>query len=207
MHSTQKQLLDLSGEYNFGGMTLREIGELVGESHPQKIKHHLDQLKKKGFIREGMSGSIQPAQKASGEFIHIPLVGRANCGEALSFAEEDFNGYLTVSRNVVPRSEDLYAVRAVGDSMNEAQATANKKAINDGDYAIIDPRAKVPKDGDYVLSVIDGSANIKKFYKDGDQIILRSESSRDYPPIVIHKKDYDQKYMIAGEIVGVIKGI
>lgn len=36
---------------NIGRWTLREIGALVGEKSPQKIKHHITQLEKRGLIR------------------------------------------------------------------------------------------------------------------------------------------------------------
>ena len=51
MHKIQQNILKLSGEKNLGAMTLREIGEQIGEKYPQKIKHHLTQLEKKGFLK------------------------------------------------------------------------------------------------------------------------------------------------------------
>ena len=50
MHYIQESILKLVDEHNLGVMTLREIGELIGEKYPQKIKHHLDQLEKKQLI-------------------------------------------------------------------------------------------------------------------------------------------------------------
>ena len=50
MHKLQEKLLKLLEEKNVNGMTLREIGDLIGEKFPQKVKHHLIQLEKKGFI-------------------------------------------------------------------------------------------------------------------------------------------------------------
>src|ERR1700679_3939988 len=46
MHPLQEKILALIDSHNLGQMTLREIGELVGERFPQKIKHHLVQLEK-----------------------------------------------------------------------------------------------------------------------------------------------------------------
>ncbi len=50
MHDLQKRLLECVTTHHLGRMTLREIGELIGETHPQKIKHHLSQLEQKGLI-------------------------------------------------------------------------------------------------------------------------------------------------------------
>lgn len=76
--------------------------------------------------------------------------------------------------------------------------------IDDGDFLVINSRDTQPRDGDIVLSVIDGMANIKKFYKDtaNKQIVLMSESTQDFPPICIDEHD---DYFINGKVVQVIK--
>ena len=77
------------------------------------------------------------------------------------------------------------------------------KRIEDGDYAIIDYEYKTPRNGDIVLSIIDGASNIKKFYRDEDgNIVLASDSTQNFPPIYIHK---DDNYMINGKVVQIIK--
>ncbi len=60
------------------------------------------------------------------------------------------------------------------------------------------------KNGDIVLSIIDGMANIKKFFLDKEhgQAILMSESTKEFPPIYIHE---DDDFMINGKVVQVIK--
>ena len=49
MHKIQEEILKLIRTKNINGLTLREIGDLIGEKFPQKIKHHIDQLQKKVF--------------------------------------------------------------------------------------------------------------------------------------------------------------
>lgn len=136
--------------------------------------------------------------------ISIPILGAANCGNPREFAIENLEGYLTVSPSMVPRKKKLFAVRAVGSSMNRANIKG--KSIEDGDYVIIDPEFGHPRDGNYVLSVIGGSANIKRFCEDVEngQIVLVSESSQELPPIYIHPKDFAD-YMVNGKVVQVIK--
>jgi len=58
----------------------------------------------------------------------------------------------------------------------------------------------------YVLSIIKGMANIKKFIFDEvrNRILLLSESTQDYAPIIIHNNDFDN-YMVNGQVVQVIK--
>jgi len=48
MHPLQLALLKLARRRNLGKMTLREMGKEIGEKFPQKVKHHLNQLQKKG---------------------------------------------------------------------------------------------------------------------------------------------------------------
>jgi len=40
MHIIQQKILKLAEKQNIDRMNLHEIGRLVGEEHPQKIKHH-----------------------------------------------------------------------------------------------------------------------------------------------------------------------
>ena len=78
------------------------------------------------------------------------------------------------------------------------------KRIEDGDYVIVDADARDPQNGDVVLSVIDGLANLKRFHLDkpNRQIALVSESTQAFPPIYIHE---DDDFFVNGKVVQVIK--
>ena len=205
MHRIQEKLLKIIEEKNLSGMTLREIGKLIGEVSAQKIKHHLTQLSKKGFITyDSISREIKKTQSISKEgFVSLPVVGSANCGPATIFAEENIIGYLKVSKKLVPRKGKLFILRAEGNSMNRANIK-NGKNIKDGDFVVVDPKQKIPEAGQYIVSIIDEMANIKKFVLDkkNHRIILKSESTKDYLPIFIHE---DDKYHISGRVIDVIK--
>ncbi len=207
MHQLQKKLLEQASNNDFGGMTLREVGELVGEDHPQKVKHHLDQLKKKGYLREQSDGSLVRGSSEGDRFAYLPIRGRANCGEAMAIADDQIDGYLTVSKGLIPSSKDLYVLKAVGDSMNQASIGSNRSSIKEGDYIIVDSDDTNLHNGDYVVSIIDGAANVKRFSKDRSRVVLQSESTKDYAPIIIDGGDYDPNYMIAGKVVEVIAGV
>ncbi len=60
------------------------------------------------------------------------------------------------------------------------------------------------RNGDIVLSIIDGMANIKRFFLDkaNNQVVLVSDSTKEFPPIYIHE---DDDFMINGKVVQVIK--
>ncbi len=207
MHKIQEQILKLIEQKNISGLTLREIGKLVGETFPQKVKHHMDQLEKKGFLKidrtnKTVTKTDSVSMHIGGSLISIPIVGTANCGPATIFANENIEGYIKISKNILRKFKNVFAIRAQGLSMNKA--IIDGKTIEDGDYLIIDSEYKSPKNGDVILSVIDDMANIKKYVwdEDNNQVVLVSQSTRDIPPIYIHE---DDSFMINGKVIQVIK--
>lgn len=208
MHVIQKKLIKLAKTRNLNQMTLRQIGKFIGEKHPQKIKHHLSQLEKRGFVKfdkkRGLLEKIKRGAIKKTGFFAVPILGSASCGEATIFADENLEGYLKISGKLLKKKEGIFAIKAKGSSMNKAKI--NGKTIDDGDYVIIDSKNRAPNNGDYVLSVIDDMANIKKFIfdKENNQIVLLSESTENLPPIYIHPKDFS-KYIVSGKIIQVIK--
>jgi len=206
MHKIQENILNIVESKNLSGLTLREIGELVGEKFPQKIKHHLDQLEKKGFLvidskNKKIERKIHTSSIKS-NMLSVPIVGAANCGPATIFANENIEGYIKISKSLLKKCKNIFAIRAQGLSMNKSVVNGNN--IEDGDYLIIDSSDTSPSSGDVVLSIIDEMANIKKYVWDeeNNQIVLVSESTKDIPPIYIHE---DDSFMINGKVIQVIK--
>lgn len=208
MHTIQEKILKLVDEKNIGNFTLRQIGELIGESLPQKIKHHLSQLERKGFIlidkKNKKISQISNKAKAGGLFISVPVVGSANCGPAVIYADQNIEGYLKISKRLVPNKKSIFAIKAEGNSMNKANVDG--KNIEGGDYVIVDSGNISPHDGDYIVSIIDNMANIKKYRLDREnsRIALLSESTQEYAPIFIHEAD---NFIINGKVVDVVKKI
>ncbi len=209
MHEIQSKIMVLALKTELSQLTLRDIGERVGlgREKPQIIKHHLQQLVKRGLLRN-KDGKyfrviVQEENKKSG-LISLPIYGLANCGEALAIANDQVQGYLKVSPGIIKNKKKVFVVKAKGNSMNKAFIGLDN--IDDGDYVLIDAESKNPENGDYILSIIDGSANIKRFKKDDSRgmIVLLSESSSDYDPIYIHQSDL-HSYSVAGKVVGVLK--
>ena len=212
MHEIQQKLLKVAEGKNLGKYTLREIGAFVGQDSPQKIKHHLGQLEKRGLLKIDKSkGTMEKTQEGwvkgflgGARLLSIPILGSANAGPATIFANANIEGYLRVSSTLVarPSAHRLFALKVNGPSMNRAQVEG--KRIEDGDYIVVDSEPGSPRNGDIVLSVIDGMANVKKYYvdKENNQILLMSESSQDFPAIHIHE---DDDFTINGKVVGVIK--
>ena len=204
MNDTQERLLKLASQHDLSKLSLRQIAKMVGVDHAQTIKYHLGKLVDAGKITT-MGGTMKVVGRGvEGGLLSLPILGSANCGSATRFAEERVEGFILVSPRLLPSTRDLFVVRAAGNSMD--QASINGQSIEDGDYVVIKTTAAEPHNGDYVLSIINGCANIKRFYRDknNETILLISESSeRDvHSPIAIHP---DDDYMVNGKVVSVIK--
>lgn len=217
MHQIQQKLLALSASTNLAQIPLREMAArigLPGES-PQKIKHHLQQLQRKGLLAIDRSAgtmsraSAKPTSSkgllnAGTKLFSIPIVGSANCGPATLFAEQNFEGILRVSGRLVGRSRPngLYALKADGASMNRAKVAG--RAIEDGDYVIIDSLDTSIRTNDVIVAIIDNKATIKRFIDDraNGQLVLKADSSFDYEPIHLHPED---DFSINGKAIAVVK--
>lgn len=214
MHQFQEKLLKLLSKrllinYKTG---LRNVGRIIGTENPQNVKHHLDQLEKKGKIsinkKTGEVILLQPIKHRIDKIFDLPVVGIASCNPSGIFADENIEEYLKISQKAVGEKspKSLFVVRAVGDSMNQAE-NIRGGTIENGDYVIINS-SKAPRNGDYVLSIIDESANIKRFYKDraNKEIRLVSESTISFPPIILNEDDLEDKnYFINGTVERVVK--
>lgn len=217
MHPIQEKLLALSKTENLAKLSLRGMAEKIGmgSESPQKIKHHLQQLQKRGFLaldrtKQTMTTADSKPGWAKGlldvksRLFSIPVIGTANCGPATIFAEQNFQGFLRISSKLIGRSKPtgLYAIKADGSSMNRAEVKG--KRIEDGDYIIVNNEDTDVKTGDVVLAIVDNKATVKKFIDDraNGQVVLAAESSYDYAPIYLHA---DDDFTISGKVVGVIK--
>lgn len=50
MHLKQQKILEIAKDQSLEKLTLRQIGELIGVSHPQQVDHHLKMLIRHRFI-------------------------------------------------------------------------------------------------------------------------------------------------------------
>lgn len=215
----QKKVLDFvkkySAKHDFAP-SLQEIGKHLGVNSPATVHEHLAALESKGFLtrekNQKRAITVQatpdavesPYSNTVGlDSIALPIVGAANCGPADIFAEENIEGYLKISKSLLNRRDGLFVIRASGDSMNKANF--NGKTIENGDFVVIDSLDRNANHGDYVLSIIDGCANLKKFIIDRNgskMLVSESKSKKTYKPIFLHEED---DFMINGKIISVIK--
>ena len=212
----QKRVLDYIKQYiEKSGVapSLEEIQRHFKLVSVSTASYHINKLQKEGYLKkeahQPRSITIQPDEVIKSmlpkeiKSFSVPVLGAANAGPAALYAEENIEGYLKVSRDTLNRKEGVFALRVEGDSMNKARITG--KNLEEGDFVLIDSEYKSPKDGDYVLSIIDGCANLKKFkhYKKTDQVMLISESTNPkHKPIFLSSND---DFMVNGKVMAVIK--
>lgn len=195
--------------------SLEEIAQKFSSflKYPSSAFYHVKKLQEEGLLEksDNKSRSIYLTKKPFPSYspirsplkndIIVPILGSANAGVPTLFAEENVEGYLKIN---YPRhkAQNIFALRVKGSSMNMSQI--NGKNMQEGDYAIIDPQQTSPNNNDYVLSIIDNCANLKKFHKSNDgTIMLLSESSeKKHKPIFVSSHD---QFMVNGKIIDVIK--
>ena len=212
----QKEVLDFIKSFKDKegyAPSLREIQKHLNIDSVSTAHYHISNLEKAGYLEKGehQARSIDvhdykiantPKNKVE-TFSSVPLYGMANAGPATIFAEENLLGYVKIPNSLHIKKDNLFAVQVQGDSMN--QANISGKSLDDGDFALINPEYQNPQDGDYVLSIIDDCANLKKFERDSKSGVIRliSESTnKTYKPIYISSED---NYMVNGKIVVVLK--
>ena len=212
----QKGILDFLNTYskNKGyAPSLDEIRAHFKLASVSTAHYYIKKLQKEGYL-EKVSNQPRSINLNSNEVIRtivpkkiesfsVPVLGSANAGPATIFAEANISGYLKVSRNDLNRKDGVFALRVEGDSMNKAKIDG--KNLVEGDFVLIDSEYKNPKNGDYVLSVIDGCANLKKFEKDtrtGEIRLLSESKNPKHKPIYVSSKD---DFMVNGRIISVVK--
>ncbi|HJQ09378.1 MAG TPA: S24 family peptidase [Candidatus Saccharimonadales bacterium] len=212
MNETQKKILELAKSIDISSLGVRELARRLGV-HPQAAKYHKEKLERAGLLKlgKGLFSDIEVEYEALGsaDLLTIPFLGAANCGPATLLAGSEAEGKITLSsRLLCPCNyRSLFAVKADGDSMN--QASIGGRCIEDGDFIVVDANAQ-PQKGDYVVAVVNNLANIKRYYpelgKDGaiKRIALISESTESFEPIFIHPDD-EQEGLIAGVVLRVIE--
>lgn len=215
----QKQIYDFVTSYSQEHGTSPSLEEIAEHfdflQYPSSAHYHIKKLQDEGYLERELNKPRSIAiynhkelrvpflKKTGMDSIRIPVMGAANAGPATLFAEENVSGYLKVSRSLLNKRDGVFALRVEGDSMDKA--TIDGKNLEDGDFVLIDTEYKNPRNGDYVLSVLDGCANLKKFEKNQKtgEIMLVSESTNSkHKPIYISSED---DFMINGKIIAVIK--
>lgn len=158
MHEIAQKLYQTIQHTKTLPLKYREIGRMIGDEHPQKVKHHLFKLQDEGYIQINEQQDevrIVPQEVAQLTLYQIPIYGAATCGSPTISADDVIDGYLKVSKSILP-TQDVHTIIAIhcsGNSMD--RASINGMSIQDGDYVLINTRDQFPKPGDYICTTIE----------------------------------------------------
>lgn len=153
-------------------------------------RQYLQALERQGFISRRRYGrraiEIEPAYHPRRGTAGIPMLGYIAAGEPVEAVEIpetlDVDASLGAGR-------DVFALRVRGDSMVG-------EGILDGDYVIVE-KAQTAQNGQVVVALLDdGSATLKKFYREKSRVRLEPANER-LKPI----------YAKSVTVQGIVKGI
>lgn len=171
LHTIQEQLLQLVKEDILENLSLREIGGLIEVDHPQKVKYHLAELEKKGFIKTSLSGKIEYITSSLKDFLQLPLYGIAQCGSDGLFAEDNVEERIPFPAQLLKgiSQDNLFLIRARGNSMLPKIAEGDLIVLQQKNYA---------RNDDVCLVLAEEEPRIKQvLHIDEETIALKSFNS------------------------------
>lgn len=177
LHRTQQKLLKLLQKTIDNPLTIRELQEELSVSSPSVVLHHIQQLEKHGLLKRNPANpkDYQILNEPERQIVYLNLYGLAQCGPSGSILDgSPLDRIPIASRLLKFPAKDAFIVKAKGDSM--------EPKISAGDL-VIAQKKKQAENGDLVVCVNDEAAIIKKFTRQGNQIILQSLNNK-YNPII-----------------------
>ena len=185
---------DTRGE---GAPSLREVSSAVGFKSSRSAYVYLLKLEERGYVERegGRARGIRLTNRGRGTALeNMPMMGSIAAGrgrEAVVAREDTYSLYeeLFSSRSGM----DRYILRVVGQSMVDA-------GIEDGDLLVVEEEDS-PPDGTVVVALVEGGeeATVKRLYREGDEVRLRSESKW-HDDIVVPA----ESVLVQGQVVYVI---
>ena len=182
------------GEKGFAP-TLDELGDRMGVTKAT-ARQYVQALQRKGALRADRYAhrSLEPVENDEGEAnrLTLPLAGRIAAGSPLD-AVEDREMVDIADTLDIGRAEGIFLLQVTGDSMVD-------EGIFDGDYVIVEPRATA-RNGETVVALLDdGTATLKKFYREKNRVRLQPANSA-------MKPIYVRRVVVQGVVKGVVRSL
>lgn len=158
--------------------SVREIKEALGFKSTSNVQMYLDRLEERGLLRRetGKSRTITVDMESVDTLEgRIPILGRVAAGK-LSFAEEDYDGYLESLADPRFADRELFALRIKGQSMRGV-------GIMDGDLIVVE-KTDYAENGDIVVATVDGETTVKQYFKENGVFRLQPHNP-DFEPIIL----------------------
>jgi repressor LexA len=176
--------------------TLEQLRTILGFSSLRTVTQYLDTLEQKGYIvrHRGFKRNIE-LRNVDGAWgtVSIPVIANVGCDDLSVFAQEKCDEYIEIDKQIVDEADGgIVAVRAMGDSMNDA-------GINSGDYVLIRFTDQA-QNGDRVAAIVNDMVTVKRLERREGMTILWPESKDPkYKPIILR-----EDFKIAGKVLCVI---
>ncbi len=173
---------------------VREICEAVKLKSTSSVHAHLETLEQNGYIRRDSSKTraIEILDDIFSltrrELVQIPIVGSVAAGQPI-LAQEAIEDYFPMPAEYLPNTP-TFMLKVKGNSMINV-------GINDGDQVIVS-QTNVASNGEIVVALLEDSATIKTFYKEGNAIRLQPENDNMEPIITTNVE-------ILGKVVGLFR--
>ena len=178
--------------------TLEELRTNLGFKSLRTVAQYIEILERKGFVlrRRHTHRNIElravGANDATATLVSVPVVANVGCDDLSVFAAERSDEFLQVDKKIQEEHGEIVAVRAVGDSMQDA-------GIGSGDYILVQFTDTV-KNGDRVAAIIGDMVTVKRYEKKDGMVVLYPESKDPkYKPIVLR-----EDFKIAGRVLCII---
>ena len=189
--------------------SIREIMDEINVSSTSTVKYYLDRLEERGLIRrkENKNRAIELTKKnikpsvpvintnnirtstGNTTLTQIPLLGEVAAGTPI-LAVENYEEVYEFSENLFNKKGDIFMLTVKGDSMiNAGIYNKDKIVVKKQNYA---------NNTDIVVAMLNGSATVKRFYKENGQVRLQPENDFMQP---IYCVDVD----ILGKVIGLIR--
>ena len=174
--------------------SVREIGDAVGLNSTSTVHGHLRRLEARGMLRRdamkprAMEVCVDNAPAHSAGIEMVPLVGNVAAGSPI-LAEEYIEDQIPLPESLLGEGKH-FVLKVHGDSMINA-------GIMDGDYVVV-RQQNTANNGEIVVAMIEGSATVKRFYRENGHFRLQPENSA-MLPIITRSVD------IAGKVVTVYR--
>jgi len=205
----QKELLDFIEDHvRVQGFppSVREMAQHMGIRSTNGVHDHIKALERKGYLlRQNTmkSRAISIARKREAAVMvdadgvtAVPIVGRVAAGTPIT-AEENREGTVLLSPELLPRDQSIFALRVQGDSMIE-------RGIFDCDLVFVRPQ-HTAESGQMVVALIEGEATVKTFRK-AKGCVRFEPANPAWEPIVVQQQDFKDT-QILGLVVGVFRQV
>lgn len=205
----QRRMIDFIGQFSRERgypPTIRQIGENVGISSTSVVNYNLKKLEKDGYLTRDLKVSRgvrlvdAPGNRMPrpGDLVSVPMSGfifasmPTLVGDTPQTATDEV---IELTRDMLPDTADLFALRVKGDSMIDAM-------VNDGDIVVM-KKVDHARNGEMVAVWLNdrNETTLKKFYLENGRVRLQPANPTMLPILV----DDPSTVEVQGKVVLVLR--